>query len=377
MSEALERVDALVIGAGVVGLAVARALALAGREVMVLEREATIGTGTSSRNSEVIHAGIYYPAGSLKARLCVQGKAMLYAYGAERGIAHQRCGKLIVANTPSQLAALPAIVDQARTNGVDDLVLLDGAQAMALEPALQCLGAVWSPSTGIVDSHALMLALQGDLEHAGGLVACHAVVQSLALLKDGIEVLTADGLRLLARTVVNAAGLDACALARRTDGLDPRHAPRAWYAKGNYFTLSGRSPFQRLIYPAPEPDKHLAGLGVHLTIDLGGQAKFGPDVQWTDDPLDLQVDPARGDAFYAEVRRYWPALPDGALLPDYAGIRPKISGPHEPAADFLIQGPAVHGVPGLVNLLGIESPGLTSALAIAERVRDIIQRGAP
>jgi L-2-hydroxyglutarate oxidase LhgO len=377
MSEALERVDALVIGAGVVGLAVARALALAGREVMVLEREATIGTGTSSRNSEVIHAGIYYPAGSLKARLCVQGKAMLYAYGTERGIAHQRCGKLIVANTPSQLAALPAIIDKARANGVDDLALLDRAQAQAMEPALQCLGAVWSPSTGIVDSHALMLALQGDLEHAGGLVACHAVVQSLAVIENGIEVLTVDGLRLLARTVVNAAGLDACALARRIDGLDPRHAPRAWYAKGNYFTLSGRSPFQRLIYPAPEPDKHLAGLGVHLTIDLGGQAKFGPDVQWTDDPLDLQVDPARSDAFYAEVRRYWPALPDGALLPDYAGIRPKISGPHEPAADFLIQGPAVHGVPGLVNLLGIESPGLTSALAIAERVRDIIQRGAP
>ncbi len=376
MSVAVERVDALVIGAGVVGLAVARALALAGREVMVLEREATIGTGTSSRNSEVIHVGIYYPAGSLKARLCVQGKAMLYAYCAERGVAHQRCGKLIVATTASQLAALPAIVDKARANGVDDLVLLDRAQAQAMEPALECLGAVWSPSTGIVDSHVLMLSMQGDLEQAGALVACRAAVQSMAVRQGGIEVLTADGLRLLARTVVNAAGLDACALAHRTDGLDPRHVPRAWYAKGSYFTLAGRSPFQRLIYPAPEPDKHLAGLGVHLTIDLGGQAKFGPDVQWTDDPTDWQVDPARGDAFYAEVRRYWPALPDGALSPGYAGIRPKISGPDEAAADFLIQGPDAHGVPGLVNLFGIESPGLTSALAIAERVRDITERGA-
>jgi L-2-hydroxyglutarate oxidase LhgO len=377
MSGALERVDALVIGAGVVGLAVARALALAGREVVALEREAAIGTGTSSRNSEVVHAGIYYPGGSLKAQLCVQGKAMLYAYCTERGIAHSRCGKLIVATTASQLAALPAIVEKARANGVDDLALLDRAQAQAMEPALECLGAVWSPSSGIVDSHALMLSLQGDLEHAGGLVACHAAVRSMAVCDDGIEVLTADGMRLLARTVVNAAGLDACALAQRIDGLDLRHVPRAWYAKGSYFTLAGRAPFQRLIYPAPDPDQHLAGLGVHLTIDLGGQAKFGPDVQWTDDPTDWQVDPARGDAFYAEVRRYWPALPDGALLPGYAGIRPKISGPNEPAADFLIQGPDAHGVPGLVNLFGIESPGLTSALAIAERVREITQRGAP
>jgi len=377
MSEPVERVDALVVGAGVVGLAVARALALTGREVVTLEREAAIGTGTSSRNSEVVHAGIYYPGGSLKAQLCVQGKAMLYAYCAERGIAHQRCGKLIVATTASQLAALPTIVEKARANGVDDLELLDRAQAQAMEPALACLGAVWSPSSGIVDSHALMLSLQGDLEHAGGLVACHAAVRSMAVRYDGIEVLTADGLRLLARTVVNAAGLDACALAQRIDGLDPRHVPRAWYAKGSYFTLAGRAPFQRLIYPAPEPDRHLAGLGVHLTIDLGGQAKFGPDVQWTDDPTDWQVDPARGGAFYAEVRRYWPALPDGALLPGYAGIRPKISGPNEPAADFLIQGPDAHGVPGLVNLFGIESPGLTSSLAIAERVREITQRGAP
>lgn len=363
-----EQVDALVVGAGVVGLAVARALALAGREVMVLEREADIGTGTSSRNSEVIHAGIYYPAGSLKAQLCVLGKQALYAYCDERGVAYQRCGKLIVANTPSQLAALPSILEKARANGVHDLSLLSREQARELEPALECLGAVYSPSTGIVDSHGLMQSLQGDLEHAGGMVVCHAGVEHLSATDAGVDVRTLDGTRLRARTVINAAGLGACDLARRVDGLDVRHVPRAWFAKGSYFTLSGRAPFTHLIYPAPEPDKHLAGLGVHLTLDLGGQVKFGPDVQWVDAADDLQVDPARGEAFYAEVRRYWPDLPEGALQPGYAGMRPKISGPHEAAADFVIQGPATHGVPGLVNLFGIESPGLTSCLAIAQRV---------
>lgn len=368
----MDRIDAVVIGAGVVGLAVARALALAGREVMVLERAAAVGTGTSSRNSEVIHAGIYYPAGSLKAKLCVQGRQQLYAYCAERGIGHRRCGKLIVATTPSQLAALPAIVDKARANGVNDLRLLTAEQAKEMEPALLCLGAIHSPSTGIVDSHALMLALQGDFENAGGLVAFHAGVSQLRVADQGIEVVTQEGTCLLARTVVNAAGLSACDLAQRTQGLGARHVPRTWWAKGNYFTLAGRSPFSHLIYPAPYPDRHLAGLGVHLTLDLGGQAKFGPDVQWVDLPDDLQVDPARGEAFYAEVRRYWPALPDGALLPGYAGIRPKISGPQDPAADFLIQGPQTHGVPGLVNLLGIESPGLTSCLAIADHAARLV-----
>lgn len=372
MSSPTEVLDAVVVGAGVVGLAVARALALTGRQVMVLEREAAIGTGTSSRNSEVIHAGIYYPLGSLKARLCVQGKHLLYGYCAERGIAHRRCGKLIVAHSPSQAAALPSIIEKARAHGVPDLTLLTQAQAQALEPQLACLGAVHSPSTGIVDSHALMLALQGDLEHAGGLVACHSGVEQLRVTGQGIEVVASDGTVLLARTVVNAAGLGACALGHNTRGLAPQHVPRAWYAKGNYFTLSGRSPFTRLVYPAPEPDRHLAGLGVHLTIDLGGQAKFGPDVQWTDDPHDLQVDPARGEAFYAEVRKYWPGLPDGALLPGYAGMRPKINGPHEPAADFRIDGPALHGVPGLVNLFGIESPGLTSCLAIGAHAAGLL-----
>ena len=368
----MEQVDVVVVGAGVVGLAVARALALAGREVLVLEREAAIGQGTSSRNSEVIHAGIYYPTGSLKARLCVRGKELLYDYCAQRGVAHRRCGKLIVAHTASQALALPAIVEKARANGVDDLVLLTREPALSMDPSLECRAAVHSPSTGIVDSHGLMLSLQGDLENAGGMVVCHSTVQRLRRDVGGWVVLAEDGTALRANTVVNAAGLHACVLGQGTEGLEPRDVPRPWYAKGNYFTLAGRSPFGQLVYPAPEPDRHLAGLGVHLTIDLGGQAKFGPDVQWVDDPADLQVDPARGEAFYAEVRKYWPGLPDGALLPGYAGMRPKISGPDEPAADFRIDGPTQHGLPGLVNLFGIESPGLTSCPAIGEHVAGLL-----
>ena len=362
-----EQVDTVVIGAGVVGLAVARALALQGREVMVLEAADAFGTGTSARNSEVIHAGIYYPAGSLKARLCVQGKQMLYDYCAERGIAHQRCGKLIVATSADQVDELRAIQQRAAANGVHDLRLLTRAEAQALEPSLQCHAALLSPSTGIVDSHGLMLSLLGDLEQAGGLLAVNSEVKSLAALEDKAQAAIKmevfggeESTELIARQVVNAAGLHAPALAARTQGLDPRHVPQAHFAKGNYFTLSGRAPFSRLIYPVPEP----GGLGVHLTLDLGGQAKFGPDVQWVDSPHDLEVDAARGNAFYAEVRRYWPELRDGALQPGYAGIRPKISAPGEPAADFVIQGPREHGVPGLVNLFGIESPGLTSCLAL-------------
>lgn len=364
----MDQVDVVVVGAGVVGLAIARSFALQGREVLLLEREAGIGMGTSSRNSEVIHAGIYYAPGSLKASMCVQGKHMLYRYCRERSIPHQQCGKLIVASTASQLEALPDLVRQGAANGVDDLVVISRDEAMALEPSLACMGAVSSPSTGIIDSHSLMLALQGDVEQAGGLVVCHTPVSGLRACDGGIEVVCSDGTRLRATCVVNSAGLGACDLARQTHGLAETFVPRAWYAKGNYFTLEGRSPFTRLIYPAPEPDRHLAGLGVHLTIDLGGQAKFGPDVQWTASADDLVVDDARGDRFYAEVRKYWPGLPDGALHPGYAGIRPKISGPEQPAADFLIQGPATHGVPGLINLFGIESPGLTSCLAIAEHV---------
>lgn len=364
-----EQVDAVVIGAGVVGLAVARALALAGREVMVLEAAEAFGTGTSARNSEVIHAGIYYPQASLKARLCVQGRHLLYGYCAERGIAHRRCGKLIVATSAAQVGELRAIRQRAAANGVDDLALLSQAEAQALEPALQCQAALMSPSTGIVDSHGLMLTLLGDVENAGGLLAVNSPVKSMVAGADAAQAAIqvrvgegADQTELLARTVVNAAGLHAPALAARTQGLAARHVPTAYFAKGNYFTLSGRAPFAHLIYPVPEP----GGLGVHLTLDLGGQAKFGPDVQWVESPDDHLVDPARGQGFYAEVRKYWPALADGALQPGYAGIRPKISAPGQPAADFVIQGPREHGVPGLVNLFGIESPGLTSCLALAE-----------
>ena len=365
----MEQIDAVVIGAGVVGLAVGRELALQGLEVMVLESENAIGTGTSSRNSEVIHAGIYYPTGSLKARLCVQGKDMLYAYCVERGVAHQRLGKLIVATTPEQVAQLTSIQAKAAANGVHDLRQLSAAEARDMEPALQCEAALISPSTGIVDSHGLMLALQGDMENAGGLLALLSPVQSIEVgqgtASHRLRVTCEDGTELAARFVVNAAGLNAVKVANAIAGLDKTQLPKASYAKGNYFTLAGKAPFSRLIYPVPEH----AGLGVHLTLDLGGQAKFGPDVQWVDAPSDLIVDPRRGDAFYAQVRKYWPELPDGALQAGYAGIRPKISGPHEPAADFVIQGPQQHGLTGLVNLLGIESPGLTSSLAIAAQVR--------
>ena len=366
----MDEVDCVVIGAGVVGLAVARALALQGREVMVLEAANAIGTGTSSRNSEVIHAGIYYAQGSLKARLCVQGKDLLYAYCAERGIGHSRCGKLLVATQPGQVAQLQGIIDKAAANGVPDLVLLTREQARALEPQLECIAAVHSPSTGIVDSHALMLALQGDLENAGGIVVLNSPLRQAECGPGAITLIANDGTTLRARTVVNAAGLYAPALAARFQGMAAQHVPTPFFAKGNYFTLSGRSPFSRLIYPVPEA----AGLGVHLTLDLGGQAKFGPDVEWVDSPDDLLVDAARGDAFYTEVRKYWPALPDGALQPGYAGIRPKLYGPGGAAADFVIQGPGEHGVAGLVNLFGIESPGLTSALALAAHVVRALQK---
>jgi L-2-hydroxyglutarate oxidase LhgO len=364
----LDKVDGVVIGAGVVGLAVARALIQASpessREWLVLESADAIGTGTSSRNSEVIHAGIYYPQGSLKAQLCVEGRDMLYAYAAERGVSHQRCGKLIVATHTDQLPALDGILKKARANGVNDLVMLSAEQARAMEPALSCVAALHSPSTGIVDSHGLMLSLQGDFENAGGIVALNSPVDSAACGAEGIVLRMADGSELMAQTVVNAAGLTAPWLAQKFQGLAAHHLPHAYFAKGNYFTLSGKSPFSRLIYPVPEA----AGLGVHLTLDLGGQAKFGPDVQWVDGPEDLVVSAEHEQAFYDEVRKYWPALAEGALQAGYAGIRPKISGPHDPAADFCIQDSKVHGIKGLVNLFGIESPGLTSSLAIGDAV---------
>jgi L-2-hydroxyglutarate oxidase LhgO len=365
----MDRVDALVIGAGAVGLAVARQLALAGRETIVTEAQSGIGQGVSSRNSEVIHAGLYYAPGSLKARLCVRGKELLYALCASHGVEHRRCGKLTVANDAGEVAALRRLEQRAASNGVA-VAWLEGAQARGMEPALRCIAALHSPSTGIVDSHGFMLALQGDLERAGGMVAFDSAVESVVLGRAGNPhvVRLADGSELAADIVVNAASLHACALARRFQGLDARFVPREWFAKGNYYALAGRAPFSRLIYPAPA-DAHL---GTHLTIDLGGQAKFGPDIEWLDverpEDIDYRVDPARADGFYAEVRRYWPGLPDGSLQPSYSGVRPKIHGPHEPAADFRIDGPALHGVSGLVNLFGIESPGLTSAMAIAEDV---------
>ena len=366
----MERVQAVVIGAGVVGLAVARALAQAGRETIVAEAQAGIGQGVSSRNSEVIHAGLYYAPGSLKARLCVRGKELLYALCATHGVEHRRCGKLTVANDDAEVAALRGLQDRAAANGVP-VEFLQARAAKALEPALRCIAALHSPSTGIVDSHGFMLALQGDLERAGGMVAFGTQVVGAQLARRAGEphvLRFADGSELAADLVVNAASLHACALARRFDGLDARFVPREWFAKGNYYALAGRAPFSHLIYPAPA-DAHL---GTHLTLDLGGQAKFGPDIEWLDvqspEQIDYRVDPARADGFYAEVRRYWPELPDGALAPSYSGVRPKIHGPHEKAPDFRIDGPALHGVPGLVNLFGIESPGLTSSMAIAEEV---------
>ena len=369
----MEKLDVVVIGAGVVGLAVARALALAGREVVILEAAPAIGTGTSSRNSEVIHAGMYYSPGSLKARLSVAGRQMLYRYCEERGIAHRRCGKLIVAADDGEVAGLRKIRDTGFANGVDDLALLTRTEALALEPALRCVAALHSPSTGIIDSGALMLSLLGDAESAGAMLALQSPFRAAFAHADGIDI-DAGGnhpLQVRARALVNCGGLHAPVLAHNIAGLAAQHVPQPHYARGNYFTLAGRSPFARLVYPAPE----VAGLGVHLTLDLGGQARFGPDVEWIagiGSPDDYRVDPARGDSFYAAIRRYWPALPDGALQPAYAGIRPKIQAPGEPARDFMISGPADHGVAGLVNLFGIESPGLTASLAIADLVAALL-----
>jgi L-2-hydroxyglutarate oxidase LhgO len=369
-----ERLDTVVIGAGVVGLAVARALARAGRETVVLEAAEGIGTETSSRNSEVIHAGIYYPQGSWKARLCVAGRDALYTYCAERGVPYRRCGKLIVATEASQVHTLHGIQAKACANGVHNLELISREHARSLEPEVECVAALLSPSTGIIDSHAYMLALQGDAEHAGAVFAFHSPVRRARAVDDGMVLEVGDATAPDApstawhvRHVVNCAGLHAPALAARIEGLAPDHVPTAHYAKGHYFTLTGRTRFSRLIYPVPQP----GGLGVHLTLDLQGQARFGPDVQWVDG-IDYSVDARRADAFYEEVRRYWPALPDSALQPGYAGIRPKIAGAQSPSLDFRFDGPRRHGVPGLVNLFGIESPGLTASLAIGDLVAQLL-----
>jgi L-2-hydroxyglutarate oxidase LhgO len=365
----METLDCAVIGAGVVGLAIARRLALAGREVVVLEAERSIGNHTSSRNSEVIHAGIYYPTGSLRARLCVAGKHALYRYCPARGVEHRRITKVIVATAEDEIPTLRKYKEQAERNGVDDLVWLEREQVNALEPNVVAVAGVLSPSTGIIDSHGLMLAYQGDAEACGAAVAFDAPVTGGRVSGDGIELDVGgrEPIRLRARVVVNAAGLTAPALARSITGVPTATIPPQHYCKGHYYVLSGRSPFQRLIYPVGSGLWH----GVHVTLDLGGQVKFGPDLQWQDS-LDYGFDESRAASFYQAIRHYYPALADGALQPGYTGIRPKITAQGEPAADFMIHGPGVHGIPGLVNLYGIESPGLTSSMAIADYVAEML-----
>ena len=364
----MDKVDCVVIGAGVIGLAIARRLAQAGREVIVLEAAEGIGTITSSRNSEVIHAGIYYKAGSFMARMCVAGKQALYGYCRDHGIPHRNCGKLIVATTATETGKLQSIKAHAEANGVLDLQILSGQAARALEPALHCDAALLSPSTGIIDSHSYMLALRGEAEDAGAAFAFHTPLLGGGANPGRIRI-DAGGetpMSLECRLLVNAAGLEATAVARRIEGMPIDLIPPAYLAKGNYFSCITRAPFSRLIYPVPEP----GGLGVHLTLDMAGQARFGPDVEWLD-RVDYAVDPARAERFYPAIRRYWPGLPDGALMPSYSGIRPKIVPPAVATQDFLIQGPRDHGVDGLINLFGIESPGLTSSLAIADYVGEL------
>jgi L-2-hydroxyglutarate oxidase LhgO len=365
----MEQVDTVVIGAGAVGLAVARALALAGREVVIVDTENAIGTGTSARNSEVIHAGLYSQADWLKTRLCIEGRRLLYPYCESRGVTHRRCGKLVVATDDNQIDALQRLARNAEANGVEGLGLIDGAAARALEPALNAMAALQSMATGVIDSHGYMLSLLGEAEDHGAVLALKSPLVAAQVVHDGfvVDIGGAEPMRLHARCLVNSAGLAASDVAARIYGLPPAHLRATYRCKGNYFALGGvRAPFSRLVYPM----NVAAGLGVHLTLDLAGQGRFGPDTEWLPDDgvIDYTVDASRGDAFYAAIRRYWPGLPDGSLQPDYSGVRPKLSREGEAARDFAIDGPETHGVPGLVNLFGIESPGLTASLAIADRV---------
>ena len=362
--------DVVVVGAGVIGLAIGRELARTGRDVTVLERNPRIGEEISSRNSGVIHAGIYYATDSLKARLCVRGKELLYRYCEDKGIPYRRCGKVVVAVNEAQQCRLEELHAQGRANGVNDLELMSAAELNKLEPAVSCTAGLWSPSTGIIDSHGLMLALQGDLEAAGGTVAVLSHLAGGLVSADGIELTVrsdAEEIRIRAHSVINAAGLGATQVASSLTGLDARRVLETRYAKGNYFVYRGRSPFRHLVYPLPQP----GGLGVHVTVDLADRARFGPDVEWVAAP-DYTVDEGRAEAFYQAIHSYWPEIPPGSLAPDYAGVRPKLVGPGEPAGDFVIQGAATHEIPGLVNLFGIESPGLTAALAIGEHVASLL-----
>ncbi len=369
-----DRVECVVIGAGAVGLATARALALAGREVVVLEAANAIGTETSSRNSEVIHAGLYYATHSLKARLCLRGRALLYDYLAAHGVAHKRIGKLIVATAADEIPALERLVAQALANDVTDIEWLDGPAARGLEPALNAVAALLSPSTGLMDSHGLMLAYRGEAEDHGAMIAFLSPVASGRVETRGftLEVGGSAPTRLACDILVNSAGLYAQAVAHRIAGVPPETIPPRYLAKGSYFTMSGPPPFSRLVYPAPEVK--FATLGLHATVDLAGQVRFGPDIEWVE-RIDYRVDPARAALFYDTIRRYYPGLKDGSLQPGYAGVRPKLQAPGQPPADFMIQGPALHGIPGLVNLYGIESPGLTASLAIAEEVLSRLEEG--
>lgn len=365
----MDKIDCVVIGAGVVGLAIARELAMAGHEVIVLEKENAIGTDTSSRNSEVIHAGIYYPTNSLKAKLCVTGNKLLYAYCEQHQVAYKRCGKLIVATNDLQHDKLQKLYQQSCDNQVTPLSWLDKHQIKDLEPALRATSALLSPSTGILDSHGYMLALQGDLEAHGGMIAFNSPLISAEITPQGIMISVGgdEPTQLLATYVINSAGLYACDVARKFKGLANHTIPNSYYAKGSYFSLTFKAPFSHLIYPIPEE----GGLGVHLTLDLAGQARFGPDVEWVEH-IDYHVDPHRGDGFYEALRHYWPQLPDSSLQAAYSGIRPKIVAANQAAADFRIDGEAIHGIKGLINLFGIESPGLTASLAIADYVNELV-----
>lgn len=368
----MERVDTVVVGAGVIGLAIARALALAGRQVWLLEAEETYGRGISSRSSEVIHAGLYYPPGSLKARLCLAGRTLLYAYCQARSIAHKRMGKILVAQGPQEEAQLAAIARQAAINGVYDLAPLSAAQARALEPELACTRALMSPSTGIVDSHALMQALLGDALAADAQFVPHTRVRGGVVSPQEICLTVDSGgqtMELSPRWLINAAGLQAPALARGLKGFPRQAIAQTWLGKGHYFTLRGPAPFSHLIYPMPQS----ASLGIHLTLDLAGQARFGPDLEWIEHE-DYRVPEALAPHFESAIRRYWPGLPGGSIHPGNAGIRPKIHGPGAPPGDFWIQGPSEHGQRGVVNLFGMESPGLTACLAVAEEVAAMLRR---